>query len=151
MLERGPAVLPSQTGQLDAAKRQLDGRHVVVIDPAGPRLERRDHAVRARQVAGEHAGCQAKFRRVRARDDLVLVVELEHRHDGTKDLFAYDGEVIVAAVKYGGRHEAAVGQIADRGTLAADQQPRAFGRALLDVAKYLRQVLRQNKRANLGV
>jgi len=56
----------------------------------------------ARQIVGEDAGRQPELGRVRAFDDLALVVELQHRHHGAEDLLAHDGHVVPAIVEIAG-------------------------------------------------
>src|SRR5258708_19331171 len=53
VLDCGTAVLAPETRGLVAAEGQFNGRHVVVVDPAGASLELRDAAVRTRQVGGQ--------------------------------------------------------------------------------------------------
>ena len=63
-----------------------------------------------------------------------LVLELQHRHHRAEDLLAHDRHVVVAGVKYGRRHEKAVGEVTGRHALAADDELRPFRLAARDVA-----------------
>src|SRR5215469_16761490 len=78
MLDGGPPVLAAESRHLHAAERQLDGSHVVVVDPAGAGLQAGNHPVSAAEITGEDSGRQAKLAGVGARYHLVFVAELEH-------------------------------------------------------------------------
>src|SRR5882672_5970678 len=80
VLDCGTAVLAPETRGLVAAEGQFNGRHVVVVDPAGASLELRDDAVRTRQVGGENSGRQSELGLVGAADDFGFLIEGQYAH-----------------------------------------------------------------------
>jgi len=95
MLEGRAPILAAEARHFHAAERQLDRRDVVMVDPAGSRLEPGDHAVRAGQIVGE-------YRRPASPNSVAFArsmtspssLELEHRHHRSEDLLAHDGHVV---------------------------------------------------------
>jgi hypothetical protein len=130
-------IFPAEAGGLDAAEGHARGRQVVGVDPAGAGLQSRDCAMGAGQIGGEDAGGEAELRSVGAGDHLVLVLEIEHRHDGAEDLLARDGHVVGHAGEDRRFHEEAVFESLNRRYAAADFQRRAFLFAGLDIAQHL--------------
>ncbi len=149
MLERRAPVLAPEARHLHAAERQLDGRDVVVIDPARARLQLRDHPMAARQIVGEHARRQPEFAGVGALDDFALVGEFQHRHDGPENLLAHDRHVVAALIEHGWRDEISLAQLSRGHAPAAGQKARALGAAAGDVAEHLVHVLLRYQRADL--
>ncbi len=78
---------------------------------------------------------------VGARDHLLLVFELQHRHHRAEDLLAHDVHVVVAAIEHRRRDEEAARQIPAGHARAAAEQPRALGAPARDVPEHLFHVL----------
>ena len=95
MGQRGEAVFAADSGLLIAAERHFHRCKVVVVDPAGARLQLTYHAMRARQVQREHARRKTLWRIVGAGDSLVLVAERQHAHDRTEDFLARDAHAVL--------------------------------------------------------
>src|SRR5215211_3602012 len=75
VLDRRFAVFAADAGTLYTAERKLDGRDVVVIDPACAGLQPGNNPVASGKILGENAGGEAVFRRVRSFDNLVFAIE----------------------------------------------------------------------------
>jgi hypothetical protein len=104
------------------AEGHLDGREVVLVDPAGAGLKRADDPMRAGEIPGEDPGRQAELGGIGARDDLFLLSK--SRTDMTGPKISSRAMVIasVTSAKIGGLDEPA----RDRSGLAPQNQPRAL-------------------------
>ena len=149
MFDRGQPVFAPEAGGLVAAERKLDRGDVVLVDPARPRLQPRDHAMRARDVGGEDPGGQPEFGRIGAGHHLVLIVERQHRHDRAEHLVAHDRGAVVLRDEDRRRDEPAARQIAIGQPLATRQQPHALPPRALDMAEHDVHLRLGHQRADL--
>ena len=150
MLQRRHAVLVADAGFARAAKGHLDRRHVVVVDPAKPRLEPRGDAVRTREVAREDAGGQSEAAVVGAPYRLFFAVKHQHREHRAEDFLANDAHAIAAAGEDRRRDEVSAGHARHLHAPAAERQRRAFGDAAVDVGHHLVGVRTRDQRTDLG-
>src|SRR6266446_6360716 len=149
VLDCGTAVLAPETRGLVAAEGQFNGRHVVVVDPAGASLELRDDAVRTRQVGGENSGRQSELGLVGAADDFGFLIEGQYAHHRPEYFLPHDAHVVAAQIEDGRLDKKALAQGARRHAPAADGQARAFGAAQVNVLEHRVQMGLRDQRADL--
>lgn len=82
---------------------------------------------------------------------VVLVGEALHGEHGSEGLLVHHPHVLTALVEHGGRVVVTVGQVRVIGAFATAAQNGAFGEARRDIRLDLRQVLRGDQRAGLGL
>src|SRR4029079_3752442 len=107
VLDRGGAVLPTQTRPFVAAERHLDWGDAAVVDPAGAGLQTGDDPMAAGEIAGEHAGGQAEIGGIGPGHQLLFALARPHRHDLTENFLAHDAHRIAAGGEHRGAHEPA--------------------------------------------
>ena len=95
---------------------------VVAVDPDGSGLERARNLMRAANIVGPDRSGEAVGRVVALQDRVVLVLERNHRGDGSEDLLARDPHVVLHVGEDGRIDEVA---LAVR-TVTAERRLRAF-------------------------
>ena len=95
MPESGNRVLAADAGLLVAAKRHLDRRQIVAVDPAGAGLRAaRSRGARARNLAVKTPADRPNSVSLARAIGLFLVVEGKHAHHRTENLLPHDRHVV---------------------------------------------------------
>ena len=153
MVDRLAAVFKANARLLKPAKRQLNRRDVVGVDPACARIQRGDHPVPAHQIAGKNARRQTIFGIIRARDGLFLGIKRQHGHHRAKDFLLHNRHVVGAFDENRRRNKVSIGghapMVFGGHAHTASQHLRAASFALLDVAHHFGEMLGRDHRAHL--
>ena len=117
------AALPARARGLGAAEGLTQVAHVLAVDEAHPRLDRRSHAMGTTDVFAEDVAAQSVWRLVGEADRFCLVVKWNQAGHRPEDLLLRDRHAIVDIGKDGRKRRNCRGQ-AHRGARAAPNRRR---------------------------
>src|SRR5580704_1176883 len=145
-LEGVLTALAMRAAELDAAEGRGQMTHVVTVDPGHAGFEREGHAVRPRYVAHPDVGCKAVLHVIGLGQRVGFVLERNGCQNGTKNLLLRNAHVIFAGQQGGG-------DVVSFRTyaLAADQKPRAFFLADIDISQHAVAMFGMDEGTDFGI
>jgi len=124
------AKLASNAGLLEPAKRYRLVQNVVLIDPDGSSVQRVCEFDRPRDILREDGRSQPVHGIIRNGNDIIIVLELAHDHDRSKDFIFHDGHVGLDVGEDGRLDEVSLRAV----LLATHENSGSFLLALLNIS-----------------
>src|ERR1700723_1148040 len=134
------------SGLLIAAEGHRRIKHVVAIDPDGPRPKQRSSTVRLADVASPDAGGQTILGGVGLGDEVVHILEWDGGDHGPEDFFPHDLHLFVGVDQDRGLDEVALLSLA----AASDRGLGTFRVSGFQIAAHAIHLLFRDQRAHIG-